>query len=181
MGFTDRSLVRRLLEMRKTTKIVAAAFVLLIVAVIPVYFIMRQNIGNEENIQIRGAVANSTKFTYNQLKTLSPVTIAVTLSSTSHLEDNGIFNYSGITLKTLLEQAQIPANATSVYVQAADGYGTTISIQDAQKDNTIIAYEKDGAALTPLSSGGEGPFRLVIGDDQYAQRWIRGVSVIEVS
>jgi DMSO/TMAO reductase YedYZ molybdopterin-dependent catalytic subunit len=141
---------------------------------------MRQNAGTEENIQIKGAVGNSATFTCSQLQSLPHVTITVTLSSSSHPEDNGVFNYTGVALNTLLEEAQVSTNVTSVYVHAVDGYGTTIPIQDAEKSNTILAYEKDGASLTPLSSGGEGPFRLVIGDDAYAQRWTRGVSVIEV-
>jgi DMSO/TMAO reductase YedYZ molybdopterin-dependent catalytic subunit len=47
--------------------------------------------------------------------------------------------------------------------------------------NTIIAYQKDGATLTALKAGGEGPLRLIIGNDQYAQRWVKGVVAIEVS
>ena len=46
---------------------------------------------------------------------------------------------------------------------------------------TIIAYQKDGAPLTPLKNGGEGPLRLIVGTDQYAQRWVRGVVSIQVS
>jgi DMSO/TMAO reductase YedYZ molybdopterin-dependent catalytic subunit len=80
----------------------------------------------------------------------------------------------------LLEQAHVSANATSVYIQAADGYGTTISIQGSQNTNTILAYQKDGAPLTTLSAWGEGPIRLIIGNDEFAQRWIRGVAIIEV-
>ncbi len=179
MGLPDRSLIRRAVEMRKTTKIATVTFVLLLVAIVPIYFMMRQNTGNEGNIQIRGAVANPTAFTYSELEALPFTTITVTLSSSSHIEDNGVFNYTGISLGMLLEQAQIFPNASSVYLQASDGYGTTISLQDAQKSNTILAYEKDDKALTPLSSGGEGPVRLIIGDDIYAQRWTRGVSVIE--
>ncbi len=166
--------------MRKATKFATAVFAILLVTIVPVYFFMRQNAGNGENIQIQGAVANPVTLTYNRLKTLPSITITVTLSSSSHPEENGSFNYTGVALGILLEQAQVPPNASSVYLQASDGYGTTISIEEAWKSNTILAYEKDREALTPLSSGGEGPARLIIGDDLYAQRWTRGVSVIEV-
>ena len=92
-----------------------------------------------------------------------------------------IYSYTGVTLKELLNRAQVASNATSVYIQASDGYGTTLTIQEAQKDNVFIAYKKDGATLSLLSEGGEGPYRLVMGDDEYAQRWVRGVVAIEVS
>jgi hypothetical protein len=45
--------------------------------------------------------------------------------------------------------------------------------------NTIIAYQKDGASLTQLKDGGEGTLRLIIGNDEFAQRWLRGVAVIQ--
>ena len=52
--------------------------------------------------------------------------------------------------------------------------------QDALNQNTIIAYERNDAPLTALKDDGEGPLRLIIGNDQYAQRWIRGIVSIEV-
>jgi DMSO/TMAO reductase YedYZ molybdopterin-dependent catalytic subunit len=166
--------------MKKATKAAIIVFAVLIVAIVPVYFFMRQNAGTEGSILIKGAVSNPGNFTYSQLKAFSATTIQVTLSSSSHAADNGVFNYTGVALNVLLEQAHVSANVTSVYVQAADGYGTTIPLQDAENANTILAYQKDGAALTPLSAGGEGPIRLIIGNDEFAQRWIRGVAVIEV-
>ncbi len=166
--------------MKKATKAAIIAFALLIIAVVPVYFYMRQNAGTQGSIQIRGAVNNPGNFTYSQLEAFSPVTVQVTLSSSSHAADNGNFSYTGVALKVLLEQAHISANATSVYIQAADGYGTTIPIQDAQNANTLLAYQKDGTPMTALSEGGEGPIRLIIGNDEFAQRWVRGVSVIDV-
>jgi len=166
--------------MNKATKIAVIALVIVVGITVPIYSYTRQNARTEGSIQIKGAVNSPGNFTYSQLEAFTPVTVTVTLSSSSHPADNGVFNYTGVRLSTLLEWAQIASNATSVYLQAADSYGTTIPLQDAKKENTIIAYRKDGVALTPLSTGGEGPFRLIIGDDQYAQRWTRGVSVIEI-
>jgi DMSO/TMAO reductase YedYZ molybdopterin-dependent catalytic subunit len=166
--------------MRKANKIAIIAVVIVLAITVPVYFYTRQNAGTEGSILVRGAVGNSGNFTYSQLEAFLPVTVRVALSSSSHPADNGNFTYVGVSLGTLLERVQVSTNATSVYVQAADGYGTTIPLADAQNANTILAYQKDGAALTPLSAGGEGPLRLIIGSDQYAQRWVRGVSVIEV-
>jgi DMSO/TMAO reductase YedYZ molybdopterin-dependent catalytic subunit len=165
--------------MKKANKVAIIALIAIIAVTVPVYFYMRQNAGTEGSIQIRGAVSDPGNFTYSQLKAFSPVTVQVTLSSSSRPADNGVFIYVGVPLNVLLEQAQISTSTTSVYVQAADGYGTTIPLQDAQNANTILAYQKDGAELTALSEGGEGPLRLIIGNDQFAQRWIRGVSVIE--
>ncbi len=166
--------------MRKANKIALFALIVIIALTVPLYFLMRQNAGTEGSIQIKGAVSKSGNFTYSQLEAFSPVTVQVTLSSNSRPADNGVFNYTGVPLKALLKEVQASANAMSVYVQAADGYGTSIPIGDAQKENTILAYQKDGSPLTPLSEGGEGPLRLIIGNDDFAQRWVRGVALIEV-
>jgi DMSO/TMAO reductase YedYZ molybdopterin-dependent catalytic subunit len=167
--------------MNKSAKIAIVTFVLLIVAAVPLYYYTRPEAVTEGTLQIKGQVSNPLNVTLSELQSYTPTTIQVTLSSSSRAQDNGVFNYTGVALKDLLSQAQASANATSVYIQAQDGYGTTIPIQDAQNPNTIIAYQKDGAPLTPLKNDGEGPLRLIIGSDQYAQRWVRGVIELVVS
>jgi len=167
--------------MKKTTKITLSIFLFLVAAAVPLYFYTRPAAVQTGTIQITGQVNNPLNITFNQLQTYTRMTIQVTLSSSSRLSDNGVFNYTGVTLKALLEEAKVSATATSVYIQASDGYGTNISIKDAMNSNTIIAYQKNGASLTPLKDDGEGPLRLIIGSDQYAQRWVRGVTAIQVS
>jgi DMSO/TMAO reductase YedYZ molybdopterin-dependent catalytic subunit len=167
--------------MKKTTKIALTLIIVLVAAAVPLYFYSRPAPVQEGTFQIKGQVSNPLNVTLSQLQTFTPVTIQVTISSSGQPSGNGVFNYTGVSLGTLLEQAHASSNATSVYIQASDGYGTTISIQDAMRQNTIIAYQKDGKLLTTLKNGGEGPFRLIIGNDQYAQRWVEGVVAIQVS
>ena len=167
--------------MNKSAKIAIVTFVLLIVAAVPLYYYTRPEAVAEGTLQIKGQISNPLNVTLSELQSYTPTTIQVTLSSSSRVQDNGVFNYTGVALKDLLNQAQASVNATCVYIQAQDGYGTTIPIQDAQNPNTIIAYQKDGAPLTPLKNDGEGPLRLIIGSDQYAQRWVRGVIELVVS
>jgi DMSO/TMAO reductase YedYZ molybdopterin-dependent catalytic subunit len=167
--------------MKKATKIAFAAFVVLIVAAVPLYFYTRPTpMLAEIALNVEGKVAAPINLTMSQLQAYQPTTIQVTLTSSSNPQDNGVFNYTGVALSALLADANILDNATSVYVQAQDGYGTTLTIQEAMNPNTIIAYQKDGAQLTLLRNDGEGPLRLIIGDDQYAQRWVRGVAAIQV-
>ena len=168
--------------MQKATKIALIIFFLLIVAAIPLYYYTRPDTTQPDvYLQVKGKVTNPVNLTLTQLQTYTPVTLQVTLSSSSHTEDNGNFNYTGILLDDLLNQAQVQSDATSVFIQAADGYGMTLTIQEAQNQNTIIAYRKEGSPLSLLKDGGEGPLRLIIGDDEFAQRWVRGVASIEVS
>jgi DMSO/TMAO reductase YedYZ molybdopterin-dependent catalytic subunit len=168
--------------MKKSTKITIIVFVCLIIAVIPLYYASRPTpIQVGVALQITGKVANPLNFTISQLQAMQSTTIQVTLTSSSRIEDNGVFNYTGVSLSSLLAQANIQDNATSIYIQASDGYGTTLTIKEAVNPKTIIAYQKDGSPLTLLKNDGEGPLRLIIGSDQYAQRWIRGAVAIMVN
>jgi DMSO/TMAO reductase YedYZ molybdopterin-dependent catalytic subunit len=167
--------------MKKAPKIAIAILIILVAAAVPLYFYTRPVSVPLGTLQITGQVSNPMNVTLSQLQTYTPLTLQVTLTSSSQPSGNGVFNYTGVLLSTLLQKAEVSANATSVYIQASDGYGTTFSMQDAMSQKTIIAYQKDGESLAPLKNGGEGPFRLIVATDQYAQRWVMGVVSIQVS
>ena len=166
--------------MKKANKIVSIAFVILVAITVIMYFYPQQNPRIDDIIIIRGAVSNPENLTVSQIEAFSPVTVQVMLMNRPDPSENGAFNYTGVTLKALLDQAQIFTNATSVFIQAPDGYAVTLSMQDAEKSTTILAWQKDGSPMTPLSTGGEGPIRLVMGDQSFPHDWVKGVSLIVV-
>jgi DMSO/TMAO reductase YedYZ molybdopterin-dependent catalytic subunit len=167
--------------MKQSSKAVIIVFISLVVLAVPLYIYTRPEAVEAGTIEITGNVNNPKNITAAQLESYTSTTIQAKLTSGGNPSDNGVFNYTGVLLKDLLSQAQVSANATSVYVQASDGYGATISLKDAQSGSTLIAYSKDGSPLSPLKGGGEGPFRLVVGGDTYAQRWVKGVIALKVS
>jgi DMSO/TMAO reductase YedYZ molybdopterin-dependent catalytic subunit len=166
--------------MKQATKIALSFFLILVILAIPLYIYTHPEDVNAYTLSIKGNVDNPQEIELSQLQRYPTLTMQITLSSSSKPSENGVFNYTGVALKSLLEQVNVSSNASSVYFQALDGYGTTIPIQDAMDSNTILAYEKDGVLLDDLKNGGEGPLRLIIGSDVYAQRWIRGVAIVEV-
>ncbi len=97
--------------------------------------------------------------TLSQMKSETALNYSSHAHSSGDPSQNGVYNYTGVMLSTLLKQAQASSNATSVYIQASDGYGETITMQDAMNQNTIIAYARNGSPLTPLKNGGEGPLQ----------------------
>lgn len=167
--------------MKKTSKIAVAILVVLIAAAVPLYFYSRPASAPSGTLQVTGKVSNPLTVTLTQIEGYGSTSLQVTLTSSSQPSNNGVFNYTGVLLGTLLQKVGAFPNATSVYIQASDGYGTTLTMQDATNQKTIIAYQKDGASLAPLKNGGEGPYRLIVGSDQYAQRWVSGVVSIQVS
>jgi DMSO/TMAO reductase YedYZ molybdopterin-dependent catalytic subunit len=167
--------------MNKGTKIVIVLFVVFVVAAVPLYFYLHSGGEQEGTLQIEGLVSNPFNLTVSELQALPSSSIDVTLDSSTHQDEEGTFTYTGVTLWSILESADVSENASSVYVQAIDGYGTTLRLSDVQQDSSILlVYEKDGQPLAPLAEGGEGPIRLIIGSDQYAQRWVKSVVTLQV-
>ena len=93
---------------------------------------------------------------------------------TGYLVENG--TWQGVRLKLILEKAGIRPNAIKVAFYAPDGFSTDLTIQDAQRNDVIIAYKKDGEFLKDRN--GSPDFRLVV-PGKWGYKWIRGLNHIE--
>ena len=80
-------------------------------------------------------------------------------------------NWTGVKLRTLLENAEVSAVAIKVGFHAADGYSTDLTVETARRDDIILAYEKDGISLYSL--------RLVV-PGKWGYKWINQLIVIEL-
>jgi hypothetical protein len=80
-------------------------------------------------------------------------------------------NWTGVKLSLLLEEAGVYPDAVKVAFYAKDGYSTDLTLAAAERNDTILAYEKDGAPL------GE-TLRLVV-PDRWGYKWISQVTRIE--
>ena len=80
-------------------------------------------------------------------------------------------NWTGVKLRTLLENAEVSAVAIKVGFHAADGYSTDLTVETARRDDIILAYEKDGIPLYSL--------RLVV-PGKWGYKWISQLIVIEL-
>lgn len=92
-------------------------------------------------------------------------------------------NFTGVRLIDILEFTGIDySSVASVVFFSYDGFSTSISLADAVADGTFIIFEQDGLSLAenPDVSGNsrlweEAPFRLVLLEDMFPQRWARYV------
>ena len=64
-------------------------------------------------------------------------------------------NWVGVRLGFLLETAGVSPDAVKVAFHASDGYSTDLTVEDAKREDIILAYEKDGVPL-------EETLRLVV-------------------
>jgi DMSO/TMAO reductase YedYZ molybdopterin-dependent catalytic subunit len=123
-------------------------------------------------LTITGLVDHPKNLTLDQLKALPKTTeysaiICVDFPST--IVEEG--NWTGVKLTTLFETAVIQSGAVKIVIAASDGYSSDLTIDAAMQDNVIIAYEKDGQALSGL--------RLVV-PDRWGYKWVNQVTQIEV-
>jgi DMSO/TMAO reductase YedYZ molybdopterin-dependent catalytic subunit len=81
-------------------------------------------------------------------------------------------DWTGVRLGLLLEQAGASPEAVKVAFYADDGYSTDLTITTAMREDIILAYERDGMALS------EG-LRLVV-PGKWGYKWISGLTHIEL-
>ena len=81
-------------------------------------------------------------------------------------------NWVGVRLGFLLETAGVSPSAVKVAFYAGDGYSTDLTVETALREDVIVAYEKDGVALSEH-------LRLVV-PGKWGYKWISQLAVVEV-
>ncbi len=97
--------------------------------------------------------AGEVAYTHVEAAALQPVTLQATTRNKNGEEKTA--SYVGVKLSDVLAFAGVEA-FTSLTVAAADGFESEIGQALAMNEDTIVAWEKDGEALT-----GDQPLQLV--------------------
>lgn len=67
--------------------------------------------------------------------------------------------WGGVLFKTLVSMVKPRAGVVSVFFECADGYSTSLSLEDLLSDEVVLAYQLNGETLENSLGG---PLRLVI-------------------
>ena len=125
-------------------------------------------------LKVSGKVNNPLELTYDQIRCLPEVTADPLLVCEGYFEDQA--TWTGVPLKTILEMADIQADAVTIVLVSADQYKIPLSLSEALEQESFLAYEVSGQTL-PILHG--FPLRAVVpglnGDD-----WIKWLVEIEV-
>jgi len=125
-------------------------------------------------LKVSGKVNNPLEFTYDQIRCLPTVTADPLLVCVGYFEDKA--TWTGVKLETILDMADIQADASTIVLVSADQYKVQLSLTEALGQESFLAYEVNGQTL-PILHG--FPLRAVIpgsnGDD-----WIKWLVEIEV-
>jgi hypothetical protein len=90
--------------------------------------------------------------------------------------------YSGVLLNDVLSALDIDiSDYSTVVAKAVDGYNVAFDASEIQEDDNIyLATMRDGKPLGTKSSGGSGPYQIIVRDDAFSQRWCKFVIELEL-
>jgi sulfoxide reductase catalytic subunit YedY len=129
----------------------------------------------EYRLIVNGLVQNPLTLTYEALLAYPAVTEVVLLVCSGFFVDNA--EWTGVAVATLLGEAGIRPEATSITFHALDNYTQILPLEDVQREGVFLAYTVNGQTL-PAEHG--YPLRLVA-KGKYGFNWVKWVERIEVS
>lgn len=87
-----------------------------------------------------------------------------------------IAEWAGVRLAHILKIAEVQEEATNLRLTSADGFYANISLEDAMRPESFLAYEWEGETL-PIMHG--FPLRAVF-PGIYGSQWVKWLVKIEV-
>jgi DMSO/TMAO reductase YedYZ molybdopterin-dependent catalytic subunit len=126
-------------------------------------------------LKVSGMVTQELSLAYDDLRRMPKMTATPTLVCPGFFEDTT--TWSGVPLYEILEMAGVQPDAKRITLTAADGYGTSLSLEEALKPANFLAYEWMGQPLPVLHGF---PLRAVF-PDRYGSYWVKWLVEIEVA
>jgi hypothetical protein len=125
-------------------------------------------------LAVTGMVDNQLYLTYDNITSLPHKSKVATLKCVEG--PSGTADWRGVKLKSILDQAGVQENAKEVVFFGADGYSSSLTIEDALQDDVLLAYEMNGKTL-PSEHG--FPLKLVV-PGKAGYKWVKWIERVEV-
>ncbi len=126
-------------------------------------------------LTVDGLVNTPKQYTYDEVKALPSEERLITLYCVEGWDATIL--WKGVTMKALLDAANVQPEAKTVIFHAVDGYTTSLPLQEILEKNLMIAYAANDIALPPEMGY---PF-IFVAEDKWGYKWARWVSRIELS
>ena len=134
---------------------------------------------HEWSLSLKGLVKRPITLTYEQLVEKSAVSRIVTLECVGNTiggEFISTAEWTGVPLRSLLEESGISDHAYDVVFRAADGFSDSIRANRAMLGDVIIAHKMNGV---PLPEGHGFPARAIV-PGHYGMKSVQWLTEIEV-
>lgn len=131
-------------------------------------------------VEIKGLVRQPTTLTLSDIKSFPTYSQFITLSCISNNVGGTLIStskWTGIRLKDLLEDVGLRPAAQEIYIEAADGFYESVSMEDMMDPRTLLVYEMNEEPL-PYEHG--YPLRIYIPNrfGMKQPKWIVSMEVI---
>ena len=130
----------------------------------------------EWQLLINGSVETPLSFNLSEIMAMPKSTVNSELLCLPNVGSSGILmesgSWTGVKLQHLLELAGVKAEAVKVAFHATDDFTTDLTIDAANQEDVLVAYEKNGSPL-------QETLRLVA-PNLWGYKWIKWLTRIEV-
>ena len=126
---------------------------------------------------IEGLVESERTWTWDQIHELPPSTYEGDIHCVTTWSKLGM-TFTGVSVDTLLAEAPPLPTATHVMVFCSTGYTTNLPLADVTGGKAWVAFEADGAPLTP-QHGGPGRFLVPHLYFWKSAKWVSGMRLMD--
>ena len=126
------------------------------------------------NLPINGSVQNPITLTYDEITSMPNITITETLKCVSGPSDTA--TWTGVPLSYVMNMTDVSDDAVDIVFHAADGYSSSLTIEEASGDDVLLCWQMNGVPL-PRNQG--YPLKLVVAG-HYGYKWVKWITSIEV-
>ena len=120
-------------------------------------------------------------FTMDEVMEMPYIEVYKKISSSSFQDIEGTFR--GVPLRAIIDSADasLLTDATQIITRSEDAFAAAFSAEEVtESDSVFVAYSLDGKSLGTMDSGGTGPFRLIIADDEFGNRSAKYLFKVEI-
>ncbi len=128
-------------------------------------------------INITGGVSNSMTLTGQNITNFGTQTVNAAFAPGG--EPQRTSDWTGTSLWSILQAADISGSASKVTISAIDGYSRDFTVAQVKDLNILVGFKENGEYFPSVMGQ---PFRLIVPmeDFKWGQNWVRWVSQIEV-
>ncbi|MBD3186175.1 DUF4079 family protein [Candidatus Bathyarchaeota archaeon] len=130
--------------------------------------------GSTWELSVNGTVSTELQFSLDDIKALPNVEIKATLKCVEG--PSGTAMWKGVWASDIIDMAGLDNDSMEVVFRAVDDFSTSLTIEEIQEDNILLAYEMNGVPL-PRQHG--FPLR-VVAPKHWGYKWIKWVDRMEV-
>ncbi len=125
-------------------------------------------------LRIDGLVNQPIELDFSEIISMPSITESVSLDCVTGPSNRA--TWTGVSLKSLVDLAQVNDTAIEVIILCADGYSTSLTLAEASGSGVILAYGMNGV---PLPADHGFPIRLVV-PNNWGYKWAKWVIHIQL-